>query len=79
VARVPWCEPTEGFCSPGFDAEPSDRNEGSMMFGTSLGPSGQETVPTKMCSWPRLMIGLVRRRADARVGRQVSCMDSSQT
>jgi hypothetical protein len=45
VARVPWCEPTEGFCSPGFDAEPSDRNEQSMMFGPSLGPSGRETLP----------------------------------
>jgi hypothetical protein len=47
VARVSWCELTEGFCSPGFDAEPSDRNERSMMFEPSLGPSGRETLPAQ--------------------------------
>jgi hypothetical protein len=74
VARVPWCEPTEGFCSPRFDIEPSNQNERSMMFWPSLGPSGRETLPAKTYSRPRLRIGLVRERAS---GTQASCMNSS--
>jgi hypothetical protein len=63
VARVLWCERTEGFCSPGFDVEPSDRNEQSTMFGPSHGPKWVRNNPG-----PSSRRDLVCGRADTLVG-----------
>jgi hypothetical protein len=42
-ARVPWCEPTEGFCSSVDSAWPSDWNERMSLFVPRRGPGGRES------------------------------------